>query len=140
MEKESVDQNRSVRLILYRTQRQNSTVRKLSRLPASPGEGAASALPVLYVRAPTSRVLNPKPMRAMYTVRRLRTRARAEYVRRTATFWKTRVHDYYGPDSQRDPRGQMVHVLRARRHRHSQGGTHSKPRDSRQGPHTQEAG
>ena len=33
MEKESLDQNRSVHLVLYSTQRQNSTVRKLSRLP-----------------------------------------------------------------------------------------------------------
>ena len=97
MEKESLDQNRSVHLVLYSTQRQNSTVRKLSRLPAFPGEGAASALPVLYVRAPTSRVnvVNPKQMCAMYAVRTYRTRARAEYVRRTARFWKIRVRDYY---------------------------------------------
>ena len=60
MEKESLDQYRSVHTVLYSTQRQNSIVRKLSCLPAFPGEGAASALPVLYVRAPTSRVLNPK--------------------------------------------------------------------------------
>ena len=96
MEKESLDQNRSVHLVLYSIQRQNSTVRKLSRLPAFPGEGAASALPVLYVYAPTSRVLNPYPMCAMYAVQKVRTRARAEYVRRTARFWKTRVRDYYG--------------------------------------------
>ena len=92
---ESLDQNRSVHLVLYSTQRQNSTVRKLSRLPAFPGEGAASALPVLYVCAQTSGVLNPNPMCAMYAVRKVRTLARAEYVRRTARFWKTRVLDYY---------------------------------------------
>ena len=96
MEKESLDQNRSVHLVLYSIQRQNNTVRKLARLPAFPGEGAASALPVLYVRAPLSKVLNPKPMCAMYAVRKVRTRARAEYVRRTARFWKTRVRDYSG--------------------------------------------
>ena len=90
-----LDQYRSVHLVLYSTQRQNSTVRKLSRLPAFPGEGAASAPPVLYVRAPMSRVLNPKPTCAMYAVRTYRTRARAAYVRRTARFWKIRVRDYY---------------------------------------------
>ena len=36
MEKESLDQCRSVHLVLYSTKRQNSTVRKLSRLPAFP--------------------------------------------------------------------------------------------------------
>ena len=35
-------------------------------------------------------------MYAMYAVRKVRTRARAEYMRRTARFWKTRVRDYYG--------------------------------------------
>ena len=64
MEKESLDQYRSVHIVLYSTQRQNSTVRKLFRLLAFPGEGAASALPVLYVHAPTSRVLNPNVRRA----------------------------------------------------------------------------
>ena len=34
-------------------------------------------------------------MCAMYAVRKVRTRARAAYVRRTARFWKTRVRDYY---------------------------------------------
>ena len=95
MEKESLDKTSSVHPVLYSAQRQNSTVRKLSRLPAFPGEGAASELPVLYVRAPTSRVLNPNPMCAMYAVRTYRTRAHAEYVRRTAIFWKIRMRDYY---------------------------------------------
>ena len=31
----------------------------------------------------------------MYKVRTYRTRARAEYVRRTASIWKIRVRNYY---------------------------------------------
>ena len=66
MEKESLDQNRSVYLVLYSTQRQSVYCTEAFPPSRLPGEGAASVLPVFYVRAPTSRVLNPNPMCTRY--------------------------------------------------------------------------